>query len=51
MAAGERGETRRGGLYIAEECSESKFTSQAIAQGAIWNYDKKEIALFSELSI
>lgn len=47
----QRERERRGGLYIAEKCSKSKFTSWAIAQGAIWNYDKKEIALFPLLSI
>lgn len=31
----EREEGRGGGLYIAEKCSKSKFTSRAIAQGAI----------------
>lgn len=35
MAATERERERRGGLYIAEKCSKSKFTSWAIAQGAI----------------
>jgi len=29
------GERRGGGLYIAVKCSKSKFTSRAIAQGAI----------------
>lgn len=41
-----------GGPCVAEKCSKSKFTSRAIAPGAaIRNHDKKEIALFSQLSI